>query len=347
MQALFEVLANGSDITPLLKDRLVSVQITDKTGLTNDTCTIRVDDRDGKVAIPPRGATLRIALGWPGQGLCYLGTYKIDEVALESSPMTLTISGKGADMRESAKNQRKLAYENTTLAAIVAEVAQRHQWTPVCQIQAAIARADQLNESDLNFITRLARMHGATATVKDGKLLVLPRGAGRSASGAVLDPVMLEPGMLSHYSFRFADRARTDGVQALVHDPKTGRQSSVLAGAAADGDSVQTDRRVYPDAATAKAAAAATLEAFARNTASGTLSMPGRADICADRQLLLSNFKHGVDGEYLVESVAHTYDGKAWRTEVQINGGNAGKSKAGQGRKGKDGKALVAPPATH
>lgn len=345
MQAEFEVVANGADITPLLRDRLISIQITDKSGLTSDSCDIRVDDRDGKVAIPPRGATLTVSLGWAGSGLSYLGTFLIDEVTLESSPMTLTIHGKGADMRQSAKSQHCEGYENTTLAAIVAKVAKRHGWQPVCQVTAAIARADQLNESDLNFITRMARGHGATATVKDGKLLVLPRGGGKRASGEKLPDVKLTPDMLSQYRFAFADRATVAAVKTMSHDARTGKQSgaeAVNAQKVPGGGAVYVDRTVYACPQTAKAVAAARLEALNRDTAKGTLSMLGRADIGAERKVILQEFKHGVDGDYLVESVTHSFDGKSWQMQVAINGGNDGKAKVGHGQAGKGGKVLLA-----
>lgn len=346
MQAEFQVVANGTDITPLLMDRLISIELTDCAGLASDTCDIHVDDRDGKVAIPARGATLTVSLGWAGSGLSYLGTYRIDEVVLDSSPMTMKIHGKGVDMRQGAKSQRCQAYENTTLAAIVAQVAGRHGWQAVCQVTASVARADQLNESDLHFITRLALDHGATAAVKDGKLLVMPRGGGKRASGAALPPVTLAPYMLSRYQFTYADRASVDAVKALAHDPRTGKQTVVEAANGSKvpgGGAVHTDRRVHASVPAARAAAAARLEALNRSTAKGTLTLEGRADIGAERELVLQDFKHGVDGSYLVERVTHSFGKSGWSMTLSINGANGGKARVGHGPAKKGGKALVAP----
>lgn len=346
MQAEFQVVANDSDITPLLQDRLISIEITDCAGLTSDTCDIHVDDRDGKVAIPPRGATLTVSLGRPGSGLTYLGTFRIDEVVLDSSPMTMKIHGKGVDMRQGAKSQRCQAYENTTLAAVVAEVAGRHGWQAVCHVAAPIARADQLNESDLHFITRMALDHGATATVKDGKLLVMPRGGGKRASGEALPVVTLAPYMLSQYQFTYADRASVDAVKAIAHDPKTGKQTMVEAtngSKVPGGGAVHTERRVHACVPAARAAAAAALDALNRSTAKGTLTLAGRPDIGAERELILQDFKHGVDGSYLVERVAHSFTKSGWQMTLTINGANSGKAKVGHGQAKKGGTALVAP----
>lgn len=339
MQAEFEIIANDKNVTALLKDRLVSLSITDKPGLEADSCEIRLDDRGGKIAIPPKGALLKVSLGWSGQGLSYMGCYKVDEVGLEGPPALITIRAKGADMRQSAKSTRSQGYEDRSLAAIVAELARRHGWQPVCKVEAQIARADQVGESDLHFITRLARAHGATATVKDGKLLVLPRGGGQSASGQALPALTLTPSILSRYSLTFADRSAFGKVQAKAHDPASGKQIEVdvpnpdgAPGAEEGEGPIHVDRHIYPTPDAAKAAAQARLGALNRATASGSLTMPGRADIAAEKTIRLQGIKPEADGDYLVEAVTHSFAHSGWQTTAEINAGNRGKSKAGFGQ---------------
>jgi phage protein D len=50
----------------------------------------------------------------------------------------------------------------------------------VCSVQNKVPRADPLNESDFNFIIRLAKQYDCTAKVADGKLLMMPRQSGQS-----------------------------------------------------------------------------------------------------------------------------------------------------------------------
>ncbi|MBJ7309231.1 phage late control D family protein [Rugamonas sp. CCM 8940] len=345
MQADFDIVANGQNITDLLRDRLLELRLTDKTGLETDTCEIRLDDRGGKLALPPKGATLTISLGWAGQGLNLLGSFKIDEVVMDGPPAGVTIRGKGADLRQSAKSQRHAGYEKTTLAAIVATVAARHGWRAVCKVTAEVARLDQIGESDLHFLTRLARLHGATATVKNGALLVLPRGAGKTASGAVPPKLVLRAEQLTRYSFTFADRSGFKSVKTNSHDAGKAKQveQEVANPVAADGAAVHSDRHPYTDTDTAKAAAQSRMAALNRATASGTLNLMGRADIAAERIIGIAGLKPEVDGDYLVESVTHSYTHDSWRMQVELNAGNLGKATAGQGRSANGGKELVAP----
>ena len=348
MQAVFEILANEKNITELLRDRLLEIRITDKPGLESDECEIRLDDRGGKVAFPPKGATLKVSFGWPDQGLSYLGNFRVDEIELSGPPATVTIRGKPADMRQAAKSQRSAGYEDTTLAAIVGAVAKRHGWMPVCQVVAMVPRADQVGESDMHFITRLARSYGATAAVKDGKLLVLPRGGGKSASGASLPTITLTPNMLETYRITFPDRSGYGGVKAKAHDAKTGKQIDIEIpnpDPPPGGGAIHTDRHVDPNREAAKAAADSRLGALNRGTATGSLSMIGRADIAAEKEIKLQGFKSEADGTYLIESVTHTYSGKSWAMSVEINAGNAGKAKAGHGKKPVGSTSLVIPDA--
>ena len=50
----------------------------------------------------------------------------------------------------------------------------------------ALDHLDQTNESDASFLMKLARQYGAIASVKDGNLLFIRQGQGRTASGKPL-----------------------------------------------------------------------------------------------------------------------------------------------------------------
>ena len=57
---------NGRDITSEIEQRLVSIELTDNRGMEADQLDITLSDHDGLLAIPPRGATVRLPfLGRP------------------------------------------------------------------------------------------------------------------------------------------------------------------------------------------------------------------------------------------------------------------------------------------
>lgn len=341
--AIFQVVADNEDITAIIQDRVLELSIVDKPGLESDELTLKLDDRDGRVAMPSKGAKLRISLGWmtaAGPRLDYMGAYSVDEISWSAGPDTLTIKGKPADMRAAAKSQRQAAWEGVSLAKIVEDVAARHGWQPICRVDAEVDRADQLGESDLHFVTRLSRKYDATATVKDGKLIVMPRGGGKTASGRALPGVSItrqdvQPGS---FTITFPDRASHGETQTSVHDKKTGKKTPVKVIDASKPEAtkgaVHVDRHTYSSEKAAKSAAQSRMNNLNRATCSGSFSMVGNANLAAEKHITLSGFKSGVDGTYLAEEVSHTYSGKSWETKVSFNAGNAGKA-GGDGKKGK------------
>lgn len=331
MQPQFRITADGNDITNLINDRLLLLRTTDKPGLESDEFELRIDARDGNVALPARGALLEVHLGYAGQPLSRLGRYTVDEVELSGPPDTLVIRGKASDLRGSGKTIRSGSWENTTLQRIVAEIGARNGWQAVCPVTVQVPRVDQYSESDFNFVTRLARQHDCTAKLANGQLLVLPRQGGHSASGKPLDVVGITRNQVSQWQFRLADKSTHKAVRTRHQDSASGRLQAVelVNGDAPDGlQPVYTDRHLYPNRAAAEQAARARLASFNRDTASVRLDMPGRTDLFAERAIDVQGFLAGLDGLYLIDSVEQVFTSSGWRTTVQCNGGRQGKARA-------------------
>ncbi|WP_275447123.1 contractile injection system protein, VgrG/Pvc8 family, partial [Pseudomonas protegens] len=198
---VFRIVADGKNITALINDRLLTLRTSDKPGMESDEFELRIDDRDGAVALPSRGASIEVFMGYAGQSLTRLGRYTVDEVVVTGPPDSIEIRGKASDMRGSGKTTRSGSWEDVPLQQIARDVATRNGWQPVCTVTTKVPRVDQLNESDFNFITRLAKQYDCTAKVADGKLLVLPRQAGQSASGKALGTVTITRRDVSRYQF--------------------------------------------------------------------------------------------------------------------------------------------------
>jgi phage protein D len=62
-RAYCQILLNGKDVTSIFEPFLISVVIIDSSSLTS-TASIELDDRDGKVPIPPPNAECLVRLGW-------------------------------------------------------------------------------------------------------------------------------------------------------------------------------------------------------------------------------------------------------------------------------------------
>ena len=343
MKPTYRIVADGKDITALINDRLLLLRISDKPGMESDEFELRIDDRDQAVALPGRGGRVEVLLGYEGQPLKRMGAFTVDEVQLSGPPDTMTIRGKASDMRGSGKTVRSGSWEDVPLSQIVNEVAKRNGWEPVCPVSTKIERVDQRNESDFNFVTRLAKQYDSTAKVAEGKLLVMPRQGGKSISGKALQVITLNKTDVERYQFRLGDRGAQKAVRTQHQDQKTGALQVVQLDndEAPDGlPPVHTDRHIYPDKTAAEQAAKARLAAFNRSTAGVRLEMAGRTDLFAERTINAQGFKVGLDGEYLVDSVEQVFTASGWTTTVECNGGKKGKAKASGKKKKDDNKPL-------
>ena len=61
---LYALTVAGRDITPVVEPRLISLSLTDNRGGEADTLDLDLDDSDGALDLPHRGAEIRLWLGW-------------------------------------------------------------------------------------------------------------------------------------------------------------------------------------------------------------------------------------------------------------------------------------------
>ena len=61
MRPIFTILADQQNVTDTIRDRLLSLRITDEAGTQSDTVEIQLDDRDAKIQWPRHGAELDIS----------------------------------------------------------------------------------------------------------------------------------------------------------------------------------------------------------------------------------------------------------------------------------------------
>lgn len=224
----------GDSITDKISGRLLSLTMTDNRGFEADQLDIELDDSDGKLSMPARGAVLSLSLGWKGSPLTNKGQFTVDEVEHRGAPDTLTIRARSADFRGSLNSRREVSYHDTTLGAVVKQIAERNQLDAVLAngfADIAIPHIDQSQESDIKFLTRLAERNGAEVSVKAGKLLFLKAGNDVTASGKPIPMMTIERSDGDRHQFAIADRNAYTGVTASwlhTKDPKPKKQKVKL-----------------------------------------------------------------------------------------------------------------------
>nr|DAN41999.1 MAG TPA: tail protein [Caudoviricetes sp.] len=219
-----------NDITQTVADRLMSLQIEDNRGFDADMLDLQLTDHDGKLAIPPRNATIQVAIGWKGSSLIDKGKYLVDEIQFSGAPDTLTLRARSADLKGSLSTQKERSFHGIKLGALVAQIAKENHLESHCAKEYAeqtLTHIDQTNESDINLLTRLAEQYGAMATVKNGTLLFMPLGKGKTASGKPIPAVVITKQEGDSYTFSLAESDNYKAVRAYWHNTDTGKRGEI------------------------------------------------------------------------------------------------------------------------
>lgn len=222
----FSIQIEGKQLTAL-DDRLISLSLTDNRGFEADTLDLTLDDSDGQIVMPSRGAKISVSLGWDNDPLIFKGLYTVDEVAHRGPPDQLTISARSADFRDTFNVKREYSWHDITVGDVVASIASRYDLRAGVSEELAkieIDHADQTSESDISFLTRMADMLGAVATVKNGMLLFITPGQGLTQSGKPLPAISIVRASGDKHSFSIADRDAYTGVTAYWLDLNFGKK---------------------------------------------------------------------------------------------------------------------------
>ncbi|ARB26538.1 hypothetical protein ATI14_6201 [Pseudomonas tolaasii NCPPB 2192] len=292
----FRLMVDGNDIAHLVSPRLMTLGLTDNRGVEADQLTITLSDHDGLLSIPPKGAVLRLWLGWSDTGLVDKGTYTVDETEHSGAPDVLNIRARSADLRKGLKTKRERSWSNTTLGDVLGDIAIGNGLTAT--IAGAldglpILQLDQANESDANLISRLGEEFDAVASVKAGCLLCLPAGGGKTASGMDLPHITLTRADGDQHRYLQADRDSYDGVRAYYYDVNSAKKQEAIAGG---GENLKDLRHTYSDQQSALRAARAEFRRVQRGSAtlSYTLAM-GRPDLIPELTYTLQGVKTEID----------------------------------------------------
>ena len=221
------------DITQVVSSRLITLSLTDNRGLEADTLDLELSDHDGKLALPPRNAIISLALGWKGKPLIDKGQYSVDEVQFSGgadSADRLTIRARAADLKGSFSEQKERSFDKKTLGEMIDTIAKENQLKSQVETELAsrfIDHIDQTNESDINLLTRLAEEHGAMCTVKNGTLLFMPLGKGKTVTGQDIPLRKITRKNGDNYNFSIAESENYKAVRAYWHDPDSGKRGEI------------------------------------------------------------------------------------------------------------------------
>ena len=268
----FRVVVDGLDISNVLAPRLVSLTLTDTVGVQSDQVQITLSDTTlfGRLAEPRAGAEIRVWLGYPLQ-LKYMGMFTADSVEVEGPPdrMTITglatINGTTTSGKKALTDQKKRSWpEGTTIGAMVEKIAGEHGLEPAVSkslADLALPHIDQIDESDINLLSRVARGHDAIAKPGDGRIVMAKRGESLTASGQPMPVLLLTQKKVSRWRYRNSVKANSGSVVTVYQDLAKGHPQECTTG---EGEPVRRLKRRFPNKDAAQTAADSEMQKLQR-----------------------------------------------------------------------------------
>lgn len=318
-QPRYRLELGGQDLSPTFNGRLISLSLNRKRGDELDTLELVISDHDGRVELPSRGVTLKLALGWASDDLIDRGTFVVDEVEFSGAPDKVTIRARSANMRDEMPVRRNASWHQHTLGQIVRTIARRYKLTPrmaPALSEIKIEHIDQNEESDLNFLNRLGQHYGGTVMINADVLIMLRPGESKSASGLSLYGLEIHRHDGDQYAYRAVDRDTYTGVKAHWQNASKGRQEAVSVGTATRE---LTLKALYASEEEARHAAQARLNRIRQHAAEFSMSL-ARAypELTVESPIRLTGFKREIDGlGWVVTEVSESLSDSGYTMSIQ------------------------------
>lgn len=325
MTPTYKLTAGDIDITDLIRANLIDLSVSDSAGIESDTLDINLSDRGG-IAWPSKGAGLSFWLGY-GDDPDFKGLFYVDELDHSGSPDSITIHAKAMDRQSLAKELKTRDWSGKTLGQVVSQMATEQGLIPAISesFQALVVRESliQLNESDLHFLTRLAKEVGAIAKTKAGRLLFVEQGVSLTAGGNEMPSISINRRDCSGHQYQERGANAYSRVSATyyewVENTRTWwwrsrtyfvRQTNEITVGASVGN-IKKLPDYFPSESAAQQAANAELNRLNREKSTLSLSLSqGDTRLMAEMRLTVSGFIDRInESDWIISDVSHSLSG--------------------------------------
>ncbi|WP_375316238.1 hypothetical protein [Wolbachia endosymbiont (group A) of Colletes cunicularius] len=201
---------------------------------------------------------------------------------------------------------------------MVKEIAEKHGYG--CRVaeefaSVLIPHINQIEESDISLLTKIATEREAMAKLAGGYILFIPKGKAKSATGKALGTTALRPQDTINWKVHFTV-SRYNSVIAKWHSYEKGETISETVGFGSPSYIIQT---LYSNAESALSAANAKIKQLKRNNAVLDITMPGDPELFAEAKLSLLGFHQDIDGEWIIDRAEHVLDSSGYRTVLSAS----------------------------
>ncbi len=295
-----DFIVSGQSISENIREFFSSATITDNAKEQSDAFTLSLSDPHGKLNEPESWKKITIVVN----GIS-LGEFEINEISGDIHGLTYDISGTAITTQNGLKAQRSRSFSNKSIGEILSTVASEHGYKPVVDSSiggTVIEQVNQMAESDLNLLTRLASNHGAIFKATSDMLVIAPEGSKTNVRGDNLPTMQISEPNRTSGTFAKKMRDKTGTVKAAWLDESTNSNKYESAGS---GTPLVELPKVYSSQQEAAKMASSKLKELNSMECELSLLMPLSVGYAAGCHAVISNHGSAVNGEWLIESFEH------------------------------------------
>lgn len=320
----YKIEVNGKDVTANIQDNLISIVLVDNaTGDEADTLNIAVYRKKGKkrVALPKRGAVLKVWLGYEETSLMYMGQYVMGKRNVNPYIMTLIaqstpVNSSKAFGQLNTQRTRSLP-DGVTIGSLCQLVASTHKLSN--KVASTLAGTPlgvvyQRNESDLHLLTRLSKDFHFSFKIANGTLIVYPADDATAGGTQAVPTLTVTEADLKDWDWD--DDGKTEGGTVIAKYRTPTKQSVEVS--AGQGEPIRRLKRVYPSQLQATTAANAHLTSNKKQQTNLQLTFIGNPTLIAEAKITLKGLDEPeLNRTYTAQKVTHTIDNAGFVTLVE------------------------------
>lgn len=338
-KAYCKVIVSGVDITDQLDPHLISVRVSD--GETPYNCELELDDRDGRLPIPPQISPIDVELGWDNEDATKVFHGQIMDVehafGRKQGGRRMFVHGigentLGTSYRQPAQNNwgagappGKDQGDLINLSQVLGEVAGSFGASLAIHPTLGALQRDywsQSNESPMHFLRRMANEVGAVTRVEGDKVVFTKPGQNTSGDEEVSCTATWGKNLIGWRVHPWFSRGLWGGASQQYFDLKAGQWQSILGNfnraAPWVSKAVFSLPSPAPNANVAQQQNDGADDLSGGYIGTGTIVINGEPKAAWNTNVLLIGARPGVDGTYRINKCEHFYSRQGYITTLTV-----------------------------
>jgi phage protein D len=302
---VFVLLVNGADVTNKIHANSMSMSYTDNDGDEADSLSITVAGYWDKASFLDK---VELWLGYASSEVWSVGSFTVQKVVVGA--FSSTIEATSTNFNGELKEKKNVVHKNKSIKSIVEKIAKKQNLEVKCNVADKVLYLHQHKESDIHFLTRIAKERNAIFKIKKDLLIFLDRESTNTQSIAVSECYGDGP------TVTFSSRAIYASAEAEFWSSKDNENKTVKVG---NGSPVLKVDEHFEDEEEARAVLKSELKRENSSKISGRLSIYGM-DVVAGNKLKLDGDKRYEGLIFGIVRVTHTIDGSGFSTGLEFEG---------------------------